>query len=92
MHTANLEIRECVKWSLTRVKNNGKSLTIRPKKWSRSLTGGLSSTRGSNCKALIGKILVFWIGGRLWEVVEYGGSTVLIYFFTLDDAKGAIYY
>ena len=23
----------------------------------------------SNCKALIGKILVFWMGGRLWEVV-----------------------
>ena len=28
-------------------------------------------TRGSSCKALIGKILVFWIGGRLWEVVAY---------------------
>ena len=25
--------------------------------------------RDSNCKALIGKLLVFWIGGRLWEVV-----------------------
>ena len=30
-----------------------------------------SSTRGSNCKALTGKILVYWIGGRLWEVVAY---------------------
>ena len=28
-----------------------------------------SFVRDSNCKALIGKILVFWIGGRLWEVV-----------------------
>ena len=28
-----------------------------------------SFIRDSNCKALIGKILVFWIGGRLWEVV-----------------------
>ena len=28
-------------------------------------------TRGSNCKALTGKILVFWIGSRLWEVVVY---------------------
>ena len=28
-------------------------------------------------KALTGKILVFWIGGRLWEVVAHGGSTVL---------------
>ena len=29
--------------------------------------------RDSNCKALTGKILVFWIGGlnRLWEVVAY---------------------
>ena len=30
-----------------------------------------SFTRGSNCKALTGKILVFWIGGRLWDVVAY---------------------
>ena len=28
-------------------------------------------TRGSNCKALTGKILVFWIGSRLLEVVAY---------------------
>ena len=34
-------------------------------------------TRGSNCKALTGKILVFWIGGRLREVVAHGGSTVV---------------
>jgi len=33
-------------------------------------------TRCSSCKALIGKILVFWIGGCLWEVVAHGGSTV----------------
>ena len=25
----------------------------------------------SNCKALTGRILGFWIGGRLWEVVAY---------------------
>ena len=31
---------------------------------------------GSNSKALTGKILVFWIGGRLREVVAHGGSTV----------------
>ena len=30
-----------------------------------------SFTRGSNCTALTGKILVFWIGGNLWEVVAY---------------------
>ena len=38
-----------------------------------------SFTRGSNCKALTGKILVFWIGGRLREVVAHGGSTVVTY-------------
>ena len=32
--------------------------------------GRWSFTRGSNCKALTGKILVLWIGGRLWEVVD----------------------
>ena len=35
-----------------------------------------SFTRGSNCNALTEKILVFWIGGRLREVVAHGGSTV----------------
>ena len=43
-----------------------------------------SFTRGFNSKALAGKILVFWIGGRLWETIAYertevvahGGSTV----------------
>ena len=45
-----------------------------------------SFTTGSNFKALTGKILVFWTGGRiilgggrLQEVVAYGGSTVHIY-------------
>ena len=28
-------------------------------------------TRGSNCKALTGKVLLVWIGGCLWEVVAY---------------------
>ena len=30
-----------------------------------------SFTRTSNCKALTGKVLVFWISGRLWQVVAY---------------------
>ena len=30
-----------------------------------------SFTTGSNCRALTGNVLVFWIGGRLWEVVAY---------------------
>ena len=37
-----------------------------------------SFTRGSNCKALTGKVLVFWMSGRLREVVAHGGSTVYI--------------
>ena len=32
---------------------------------------GWSFTRGSNHKALTEKILVFWSGGNLWEVVSY---------------------
>ena len=36
--------------------------------------GKWSFTRSSNCNALTGKILVFWIGGRLWAVVAYERS------------------
>ena len=35
-----------------------------------------SFTGGSNFKALTGKVLVFWTGGRLWEVVAHGGPSV----------------
>ena len=35
-----------------------------------------SFTRGSYYRALTGKNLVFWIGGRLGEVVAHRGSTV----------------
>ena len=65
---------------LHEVKNNGKSLTVRLQKCSLSLITW-SFTRGANCKALTGKISVFWIGDRLWEVVAHGGSTV--YYFPL---------
>ena len=37
--------------------------------WATCTYGRWSFTRGSNCKALTERILVFWIGGRLWEVV-----------------------
>ena len=42
LYTANIEIRECVKWSLQEVKNERKSLNFQTQKrcWSRSLTGG----------------------------------------------------
>ena len=35
--------------------------------------------RGSSYRVLIGKILVFWIGGWLWKVVAHVGS-ILFYF------------
>ena len=43
-----------------------------------------SFTRGTNRKALSGKILVFWIGGRLWEVVARGGWTVFVHLIAAD--------
>ena len=72
---------------LQEVKNNGKSLTVRPKKWSRSLTGGGRLLEVSTVTGFDWKILVFWIGGRLWKVVAYErwsyvevrGSNVHIY-------------
>ena len=35
-----------------------------------------SFTRDSYGKSLTGKVLVFWMSGRLWEAVAHGGSTV----------------
>ena len=40
MYTANLEIENASRGHLKEVKNSGKSLTVRHKKLSRSLTGG----------------------------------------------------
>ena len=43
-----------------------------------------SFTRGSNWKALSGKILVSRIGGRLWEVVaNIGGSHMEVRLYTV---------
>ena len=47
---------------LPEVKNNGKSLTRRAQKVVAVAYRRWSFTRDSNCKALTGKILVFWIG------------------------------
>ena len=71
MHTANIEIRECVKWSLTIGKKQSKIITRQAQKVVAVACRRWSFTRGSNRKALTGKILAFWIGGRLWEVVAY---------------------
>ena len=44
--------------------------TVKPVKWL-SLMRRWLFTRGSDYRDLTGKILVFWKGGRLWEVVAY---------------------
>ena len=54
-----------------RLKTTENQKTFRPKKLTRSLTGGGPFTRCSNCKALTGNVLVFWMSGRLWEVVAF---------------------
>ena len=32
---------------------------------------------GLNCRTLTGKVMVFWMGGRLWEVDAHGGLSVV---------------
>ena len=58
---------------LLELKNNGKSLNFQAQKVVAVAYKRWSFTRGSNCKALTGKVLVyeFWISGLLWEVVAY---------------------
>ena len=51
-------------------------------KWSQSLTRG-SRLRTFPSVVITGKILVFWMGVRPWEVVAHGGSTV--YFCIRED-------
>ena len=59
VHTANIGIRQCVK-----VKNNRKSSTVRPK----SGRGRIQEV--PTLRLWLAK-MVYWIGGRLWEVVTY---------------------
>ena len=58
-------------WSLARIEPQGgkKSFNFRAKKVVAAAYGRWSFTRGSSCKALTEEVLVFWIGGRLCEVV-----------------------
>ena len=56
---------------LLELTNNGKSLNFQAQKVGENAYKRWSFTRGSNCKALTAKVLVFWIGGLLWEVVPY---------------------
>ena len=81
MHTAKQKRSEnAPSGRLQEVKNNGKSSTVRPKKCSRSLTGG----RLLAVPTVMLRLGKFWCfgggvkgGGRLPEVVAYGRSTVL---------------
>ena len=44
-------------------------------------------TRGSNCEALTRKLLVFWIGGCLWEVVAYERWSHIVVTKTRNDLQ-----
>ena len=50
---------------------NHKGSLLRPWSWSLMRFGHLQEV--CNCSDFSGKILVFWIGGRLWEMVAHGG-------------------
>ena len=76
MHTAKIEISEGIKWSLTIGKKQWKMINRQAQKVVTVAYRRWSFTRGSNCKTFTWKILVFWIGDHLREVVLYGGLTV----------------
>ena len=78
VYTANIKIRECVNGRLKEVKNNWKSLNVRPKKWSRSLKGGGRLLEVPTVRLWLGKFWCFWLavaygrwsltrGGRTWR-------------------------
>ena len=51
--------------------------TVSPKSGRGGLREILAYTRGCNYRALTGKILVFWMGGRLWELVVLGSNSTV---------------
>ena len=55
-----------------RLKTIGNHKTVSPETWSRSQTGGGRLLEVPAVRLSPGKFkLVFWTGGRLWEVVAY---------------------
>ena len=73
VHTANIEIRECVKWSLKQeLKNNGKSLNF----WAQKVVM-VAHRRWESFSVLDRRSLTCMGGGRLWEVDGYGSLTVV---------------
>ena len=80
-----IEIRECIKWLLTTGQKQWKIINRQAQKVVMVAYRRWSLTRGSNCKALTGKILVFRIGGCLWKVVsneKWLHMEVRLYFFS----------
>ena len=51
--------------------------TVSPKSGRSRLREILAYTRGCNYRALTRKILVFWMGGRLWELVVLGSNSTV---------------
>ena len=64
--------------NLQEVKNNGRLLNHQPRNAATVAYRRWSFTRGSNCKALTMRTLVFSIGGCFLKVVPHGSSTVLL--------------
>ena len=60
-----------IRGRLQELKNNGKSFNFQSQEVVAVAYRRWLFTRGSNCEALTRKVLVFWIGGCLWEVAAY---------------------
>ena len=73
MYTAKIDIMQRVGQVVAykRLKTTGKSLNWQAQKVVAVTHRRWSFTRDSNCKALTGKVLMVWLGRRLWEVVAY---------------------
>ena len=67
----------CIHWDrkMHQVVANKRWKTVTTKLWGQKVVAFAyerwSFTRGSNYRAVTGKILMFWISGHLWEVVAY---------------------
>ena len=73
MHTAKIDIMQRMGQVVAhkRLKTTGNSLNWQAQKVVAVAHMRWSFTRDSNCKALTGKVLMVWLGRRLWEVVPY---------------------
>ena len=76
---------------LQEVKNNGKSLTVRPKKWSWLLTGDGCLLEVTTVRLWLGKFWCFGLVAILWEVVAYGSLTVFGNILSLDVPESFLF-